>query len=294
MVLQSKESRRKEQAMTDRSFVRILILILAAVSIVANFATADTATPPTITLEKAVHFTAPNGDREPQILKIQLAPLPDLYLSSMRVTPSNLLLPLSWDSRIEVEFTVRNRTIAPALSSSVGIYLSTDRTRTSPCDQLWQASIGPLAGSVPGAPPVFNEVKKTVTLFIPHGTWTGSYYIIVRVDDQNAVQEMNESNNVGVQSYSVQAPLTRLPRWPIADFDGDGKADMFRAYGQRWCVSYGGTSAWQVLANSVYQPKQLAFADFNNDGKADVVRADRGQWLVSYGGTGAWMVLNRY
>ena len=83
----------------------------------------------------------------------------------------------------------------------------------------------------------------------------------------------------------------------LADFNADGKADVFAAWDHTWHVSDGGTAPWRVLNTmSSLETNRLAFADFNADGKADVFstwkRDEKMIWHVSYGGTGPWVDLN--
>ncbi|MGY4644753.1 FG-GAP-like repeat-containing protein [Cellulomonas sp. URHB0016] len=82
-----------------------------------------------------------------------------------------------------------------------------------------------------------------------------------------------------------------------ADFDGDGKADVFWASQAdgRWRMSYGGTTPWAAVNGAPgIRTDMLRFADFDGDGKDDVFFANPwdGRWMVSYGGTGGWVTVN--
>jgi hypothetical protein len=78
----------------------------------------------------------------------------------------------------------------------------------------------------------------------------------------------------------------------IGDFNGDGKADVFRANGSHWYYSAGGATQWIQLGVSSYKVANLRFCDFNGDGKTDVFSLANAQWSVSYGGSSSWRRLN--
>jgi hypothetical protein len=78
----------------------------------------------------------------------------------------------------------------------------------------------------------------------------------------------------------------------VGDFDGDGKADIFRANGTQWYYSAGGATPWRRLARSGYRAHQLRFADFDGDRSTDVFGLVGGAWSVSYGGQTGWRRLN--
>jgi len=59
----------------------------------------------------------------------------------------------------------------------------------------------------------------------------------------------------------------------FGDFNGDGKTDVFAAWGGKWHVSYGGSSKWQDLNTSNSTVNEIKFGDFNGDGKTDVFAA---------------------
>jgi hypothetical protein len=82
----------------------------------------------------------------------------------------------------------------------------------------------------------------------------------------------------------------------LGDLNGDGKADVFWAnpVDGNWRVSWGGTSAWQVINNGgSLGTEWFQLADLNGDGKDDVFLGySDGRWLVSYGGVTAWDHIN--
>ena len=77
------------------------------------------------------------------------------------------------------------------------------------------------------------------------------------------------------------------------DFNGDGKADVFAAWGGRWWVSYGATGKWKQLNQSDYQANDLQVGDFDGDKKSDLFLAHNGIWYVSYGGKSKWVKINK-
>ena len=77
-----------------------------------------------------------------------------------------------------------------------------------------------------------------------------------------------------------------------SDFNGDGKSDVFATSGNKWLVSYGGTSHWKTINGSGMPPARMFIGDFNGDGKSDVFATSGNKWLVSYGGTSHWKTIN--
>ena len=78
----------------------------------------------------------------------------------------------------------------------------------------------------------------------------------------------------------------------LADFNGDGKADIFATYDGHWHLSYGSTGRAQKINKASATVNNLRLADFNGDRKGDVFATWGGQWYVSYGGTGSWQRIN--
>ena len=64
----------------------------------------------------------------------------------------------------------------------------------------------------------------------------------------------------------------------FGDFDGDGKADIFRATGVAWEYSRGGTEPFQLLNTAPQTLEQLMLGDFNGDGITDVFIAENSKW----------------
>ena len=85
----------------------------------------------------------------------------------------------------------------------------------------------------------------------------------------------------------------RLNRLGFGDFNGDGKTDVFsQQSGDRWLVSYGGTTPWTPLpAGSNIPMSTYRFGDFDGDGKTDVFRANGSRFYYSSGGATPWKPL---
>lgn len=80
----------------------------------------------------------------------------------------------------------------------------------------------------------------------------------------------------------------------FADFNGDGRQDVFWIANDKWLVSYGGNSPATELNDLAGAPSpaldELTFGDFAGDGRADVFRSDAttGTWQISPDGSGKW------
>ena len=77
-----------------------------------------------------------------------------------------------------------------------------------------------------------------------------------------------------------------------ADFNGDGKADIFYGDGSNWRINYSANSSWQVVNSSATNANNIKIGDFNNDGNQDVFHATGTKWIVSYSGTSLWNQIN--
>ncbi|KYF66718.1 hypothetical protein BE15_20760 [Sorangium cellulosum] len=96
----------------------------------------------------------------------------------------------------------------------------------------------------------------------------------------------------GTQAWTVLNMSEVNSGLRIADFNGDGRADVFRGTGTHWDISYSGTGGWTRVNESDYTSSDLRFGDFNGDGRDDVFRATGSHWYVSYSGTGGWTQIN--
>ncbi len=79
----------------------------------------------------------------------------------------------------------------------------------------------------------------------------------------------------------------------IADFDGDGRSDVFTIENGTWKISFGGTTRWKTVGRGTYSMHSLRFGDFNGDGRADIFYANDGAWNVHYFPfSGGWKQIN--
>ncbi|WP_201985264.1 CARDB domain-containing protein [Hymenobacter rubidus] len=121
-------------------------------------------------------------------------PSVDLTILQATVSPQNTAAgnPLSMSCYIV------NQGNAPAASSSVGFYFSTDATLDA-ADQLLTSQYGAQL-----YPPYSSSRYGTAA--VPAGTAPGTYYILFVADYQNQVSESNETNNVSAVSITVSPP----------------------------------------------------------------------------------------
>lgn len=87
-------------------------------------------------------------------------------------------------------------------------------------------------------------------------------------------------------------PLMANERLLIADFNGDGRDELFRSYGDKWWLARPEDSAWQEINTSGVPVASLSTGDFNCDGRADIFRASSGEWNISVSGRGRWTRIN--
>jgi hypothetical protein len=133
----------------------------------------------------------------------------------------------------------------------------------------------------------FNGDRKADVFATWKGKWHVSWGGTSRWEDLNTSDATVSQVLFGDFGTSENDPLP------------DGKADVFAAWGGRWRVSYGGTSAWHIINTSDATVSQVLLGDFGTsrndnspDGKADVFAAWGGKWHVSWGGTSRWQDLN--
>ena len=82
-----------------------------------------------------------------------------------------------------------------------------------------------------------------------------------------------------------------ISRLALADFDGNGRSDVFMATGSKWQKVTDGVGRWSDLIASSATLDQLRFGDFDGDGKDDVFTVSGGAWRVSSSGDTPWREL---
>jgi subtilase family serine protease len=91
-------------------------------------------------------------------------------------------------SSINVTFTTKNQGGGPGAATVTSVYLSTNNSWSAGDTYLAERAVPALA---PGASDV-----ATLSVEIPAGTLSGSYYIVAKADSTGVVEESYESNNV--------------------------------------------------------------------------------------------------
>ena len=88
---------------------------------------------------------------------------------------------------------------APASSSTVGFYLSTNQLLDAN-DVLLNTTTGQALANG-------QSSQRFATITVPLGTTAGSYFVLFVADPQGQVNETNENNNVAAQSLTVTGPF---------------------------------------------------------------------------------------
>jgi CARDB protein len=121
---------------------------------------------------------------------IPTTPTPDLVTTGVLVPSA-----LRRGTGFSVKFDVKNRGTGIAGASRLKIYLSTDAGLSADDVLLRSRSLAALA---PGA-----AQSHALTEVVPPTVRPGSYYLVLVVDDDGAVRELNERNNVTAVAVTV-------------------------------------------------------------------------------------------
>ncbi|GAB2950635.1 hypothetical protein GCM10027048_14860 [Hymenobacter coalescens] len=127
-----------------------------------------------------------------------VTPTVDLTISQPYVTPSTTVA----GGTVSAQAYVYNQGNAPAGASQLGYYLSRNTTLDASDVPVGQASVQALNGS--------GYWMTNAQVTIPTGTAPGAYYMLFAADNQNAVSESNEQNNVGWYYVTVVTPSVDL------------------------------------------------------------------------------------
>lgn len=132
-------------------------------------------------------------------------PLPDLvpnpgFVSPAQVDPGNTVYVDCWN------INQGTGTIAAGTSWTQEAYLSTDTTISLENDVY----LGAVLVSIPEDLWPYNGADASFEVTIPAETDLGDYYILVRTDSGNSVEELNEDNNVSSIRLKIGVPLYDL------------------------------------------------------------------------------------
>lgn len=102
-------------------------------------------------------------------------------------------------------------------------------------------------------------------------TWGGNWHV--------SVVQVNGQNITATPWQTISGSNVDLSDLRLGDFNRDGRADIFAAWGGKWRVSYTSASGnnvtagpWQIINTSIHTVKELRFGDFDGNGKTDVFR----------------------
>jgi CARDB protein len=116
---------------------------------------------------------------------------PDLVVSSLAMPVT-----LQRGQEFHIRFGITNRGTGTAAGSRVAIYLSTDTARSASDVLLRSRSVSSLSAGA--------SQSHALSEVIPSGVKPGSYYVVLVVDQDGAVRESNDRNNVTVARVTVR------------------------------------------------------------------------------------------
>ena len=141
-----------------------------------------------------------------------------------------------------------------------------------------------------------TETGLSTTQTIPPGVTVGQRRGLSLTDRQSVLQMYQPTWVISRDGTRRWEPINVSKIGPkhlmLADFTGNGLADVFRATGSQWNLSDDGVERLRRLNRSTLRLRDLAFGDFSGDGITDVFRANGTNWFISSGGTGSWTKIN--
>jgi hypothetical protein len=131
-----------------------------------------------------------------------------------------------------------------------------------------------------------TAAAKGVPIVCPTFDDLGSYYRYRQCTEGNWMV----SPGASAEPRRLRPSSTQPSDVAFHDFDGDGKADAFRAYHGAWYVLYSDSRDWQAVKLASGGANSLRFGDFDGDGATDVFRSEAGGWYVTFSSKarGSW------
>ena len=126
--------------------------------------------------------------------------LPDLTVSNLTNLPNSV----GTNEVVEFNFDLNNVGNETAVADyRIGAYLSTDNLLSA--DDI-------LAGEVPTGNTVVGTIADVpASIFVPNNLASGTYYLILKADDNNTITESNENNNTVSRSLEIDGGTTNCP-----------------------------------------------------------------------------------
>jgi subtilase family serine protease len=120
----------------------------------------------------------------------------------LRISSASLVSPVTTSgANVLLNFTLKNSGIGAIASSSTGIYFSVDNSLDG-IDQLLSSYLQPAAFNPSES---FNEQGYTLTL--PAGLIDGNYFLLIKADNTDIVDEFDEANNITVVPFIINSVL---------------------------------------------------------------------------------------
>jgi len=120
---------------------------------------------------------------------------PDLFVSVLTAPTT-----AAAGGALTVSDTTRNQGAAPAAASTTRYYLSGNNLRDGDDELLGSRAVPALAAG--------DSSTGSVTLTIPQGKGTGTWYLLAEADSLGAVEETSESNNLALRTIQIGPDLT--------------------------------------------------------------------------------------
>lgn len=185
----------------------------------------------------------------------------DLVVAGLVLRPR----PVAAGGAATIEVTVANRGDLDAAPGAVELWLSADEQLDSTDVRLGDAA------AVDRVPPGGSTVVS-VARPVPEDAIPGPWFLVVRADATDVVEESDETNNLAALPFRVAGEL------PV-DFDGDGHTDLLWRHDVTGALEVWFLDGTVLAATSALRPESLAdgrwevraLADFDRDRRTDVL-----------------------